>query len=93
LIDEQSLADALTSGTVAGAALDVFEEEPLPTESALRRFESCIFGAHNASNAAEAVARVNELAIEALIAEFEAPGRRRDLTGGSGRDRMKVADA
>jgi D-3-phosphoglycerate dehydrogenase len=93
LIDEQSLADALTSGTVAGAALDVFEEEPLPAESVLRRFENCIFGAHNASNTAEAVARVNELAIEALIAEFEAPGSRRDLTGGSGRDRMEVADA
>jgi lactate dehydrogenase-like 2-hydroxyacid dehydrogenase len=36
MIDEQALAGALRDGRVAGAALDVFEQEPLPDASPLR---------------------------------------------------------
>lgn len=68
LIDESSLIQALTEGKVAGAALDVFEYEPLPSDSPLRRFENCIFGAHNSSNTYEAILRTNELAIKNLFA-------------------------
>jgi D-3-phosphoglycerate dehydrogenase / 2-oxoglutarate reductase len=67
LIDEAALVAALESGRVAGAALDVFEVEPLPFDSPLRHFDQCIFGTHNASNTVEAVRRVNELAIENLL--------------------------
>jgi len=68
LIDESSLIQALAEGKVAGAALDVFEYEPLPSDSPLRRFENCIFGAHNSSNTYEAILRTNELAIKNLFA-------------------------
>lgn len=68
LVDENSLIQALTEGKVAGAALDVFEYEPLPDNSPLRQFENCIFGAHNSSNTYEAVLRTNELAIQNLFA-------------------------
>ena len=71
LIDEAALVQALTDGKVAGAALDVFEEEPLPSDSQLRRFGNCIFGTHNGSNTSEAVARVNELAIHNLLQGLE----------------------
>lgn len=71
LIDERALAAALESGSVAGAALDVFEEEPLPQASPLRRFESCILGSHNASNTRDAVLRVNRIAVDKLFAEME----------------------
>jgi D-3-phosphoglycerate dehydrogenase len=67
LIDERALAQALQEGKVAGAALDVFEEEPLPHDSPLREFDTCIFGPHNSSNTYEAVMRTNELAIRNLL--------------------------
>lgn len=67
LIDEAALVQALREGKVAGAALDVFENEPLPLESPLRQFDNCIFGTHNSSNTREAVMRVNELAIRNLL--------------------------
>ena len=67
LIDESALVESLQSGKVAGAALDVFEVEPLPMESPLRQFEQCIFGTHNGSHTQEAVLRVNELAIANLL--------------------------
>jgi len=71
LIDERALVEALEEGKVAGAALDVFEREPLPPDSRLRRFDNCIFGTHNSSNTYEAVMRVNELAIRNLLSGLE----------------------
>jgi phosphoglycerate dehydrogenase-like enzyme len=43
---ETALVDALSSGGIAGAALDVFEEEPLPAESPLWRMNNVIVCPH-----------------------------------------------
>jgi D-3-phosphoglycerate dehydrogenase / 2-oxoglutarate reductase len=67
LIDEPALVEALRSGHLAGAALDVYEEEPLPVASPLTSMDNVILGSHNASNTREAVARVNELAIDNVL--------------------------
>lgn len=67
LIDEAALVAALASGGVGAAALDVFEVEPLPADSALREFENVILGSHNSSNTAEAVRRTNLHAIQNLV--------------------------
>lgn len=67
VIDEPALIAALQSGHVYSAALDVFEIEPLPLDSPLRQHPRCVFGAHNASNTADAVQRTSEIAISKLF--------------------------
>ncbi len=67
IIDETALITALQSGKVHSAALDVFENEPLPMDSLLRSFERCIFGTHNGSNTLDAVRRASKQAITYLF--------------------------
>ena len=67
LIDEAALVAALETGQVGAAALDVFEVEPLPMASPLRKLEQVILGSHNASNTVEARHRTSERAIDNLI--------------------------
>jgi D-3-phosphoglycerate dehydrogenase len=77
IVDERGLAAALEDGHVHSAALDVFETEPLPAGSPLRGHERCVFGSHNASNTAQAVARVSRRAIDILTGLLaDAPRRR-----------------
>jgi len=75
LIDEAALIEALASGQVGAAALDVFEAEPLPMDSPLRAFDNVILGAHNSSNTLEAVRRTSAKAIENLLRGLAEVGR------------------
>lgn len=54
IIDEAALAEGLSSGKVGGAALDVFEEEPLGAENALRKFPNVTLTPHLAASTTEA---------------------------------------
>jgi D-3-phosphoglycerate dehydrogenase len=67
---ETDLIDALTSGRVAGAALDVFEIEPLPLDSELRELPNVVLGAHNGSNTREGVVRASNAAVDFLLEEL-----------------------
>jgi D-3-phosphoglycerate dehydrogenase len=54
LIDETALLEALSSGQVGGAALDVFEKEPLPPDSPLRGIPNLILTPHLGASTLEA---------------------------------------
>src|SRR5438874_3977356 len=54
LIDENALVQALQDGHVAGAALDVFETEPLPADSPLRSAPNLVLTPHLGASTAEA---------------------------------------
>jgi len=54
VVDEAALYDALTSGHLAGAALDVFEDEPLPPENPLRSLDNVVMTPHLGASTEEA---------------------------------------
>lgn len=68
LVDEAALLCALHDGRIAGAALDVTSEEPLPADHPLRRAPRLILTAHNAFNAAECVSRMCTMAADNVLA-------------------------
>lgn len=49
-IDEAALIKALEKGIVSGVALDVFEEEPLPLSSPLRKSDKALLASHNSNS-------------------------------------------
>lgn len=70
VVQGQAVVDALASGHLAGAALDVFETEPLPAADKLREFDNCILGTHNSSNTYEACHRTHAQSITNLFASL-----------------------
>lgn len=60
IVDEKALAAAVSSGHIAGAALDVFENEPLPEDSPLRCNDRIILTPHLGASTVEAMERVAE---------------------------------
>jgi D-3-phosphoglycerate dehydrogenase len=66
IINEDALYDALTSGKVAGAALDVFAEEP-PTDWKLLKLDNVIGSPHIGAGTKEAQDRVGAEVAEKLI--------------------------
>jgi D-3-phosphoglycerate dehydrogenase len=67
VVDEPSLVSALQSGRLAGAALDVFEIEPLSIESALTKMDNVLLASHNANSSPKAWERVHQNTINNLI--------------------------
>jgi len=72
IIDETALVDALREKWIGGAALDVFEVEPLPADSPLREFPNCLLATHNANNSRDGVKRVHESTITNLLNALQA---------------------
>ncbi|RAK02563.1 D-3-phosphoglycerate dehydrogenase [Larkinella arboricola] len=71
IVDEVALVEGLKSGKVHSAGLDVFEVEPLPMDSELRKFDRCIFGTHNGSNTIQGVRRASHQAIRSMFEFLE----------------------
>src|SRR3989440_265853 len=76
LVDEAALAEALCSGHVAAAALDVFETEPLPSDSPLRDVPNLVLTPHLGASTAEAQESVGiEIAQSMRAALLAGPSR------------------
>lgn len=70
VVDEPALIRALQTGRIAGAALDVFEVEPLPADSPLRRMDNVLLAPHNANSSPQAWEHVHHRTIQNLLDEL-----------------------
>jgi len=67
VVDEAALIAALQAGKLAGAALDVFELEPLPVDSPLTKMDNVMLASHNANSSPAAWERVHQNTINNLL--------------------------
>ena len=81
LIDERALAAALESGRLAGAALDVFQEEPLPAQSALRNAPNLVLTPHAAWYSEAALRRLQSLVAQDVERALRGETPRRAVPG------------
>jgi D-3-phosphoglycerate dehydrogenase len=70
VVDEAALIRALKEKRLAGAALDVFEVEPLPRDSPLRQMDNVLLAPHNANSSPESWERVHQSTINNLLEEL-----------------------
>ena len=67
LVDEKSLIEALQAKRLSGAALDVFEVEPLPLDSPLMKMDNVMLAPHNTNSSPAAWERVHWNTIKNLV--------------------------
>lgn len=75
IVDEDALVAAVRSGEIAGAALDVVREEPLPPESPLRGVDGIVVHSHLAGQTAEARRAAGLRGAEELVAALAGRAR------------------
>ncbi len=67
IVDEKALVASLQAGKLGGAAMDVFEEEPLPEDSPLKQMDNVMLAPHNANSSPAAWERVHWNTIKNLL--------------------------
>ena len=74
MVDEAALEAALASGRLAGAGLDVLQEEPIRLPHPLLKFDNVVFTCHYASLSEESYAnmrqQVSEQSVQVIQGEF-----------------------
>ncbi len=68
VVDQKALYKALKEGWIAGAGLDVFEQEPIPPDDPLLQLNNVVLAPHAASASYETRSRMAEIVAENLIA-------------------------
>jgi len=71
VVDEKALYEALKEGRIAGAGLDVFEQEPTPMDNPLLKLDNVVVAPHISSASYETRSRMAEMVAENLVAFFE----------------------
>ncbi|MBK8422242.1 phosphoglycerate dehydrogenase [Candidatus Villigracilis saccharophilus] len=67
IVDETALVTAISSGQIGGAALDVFEFEPLPLDSPLLKMDNVMLAPHNSNSSPTAWERIHWNTIKNLV--------------------------
>ncbi len=70
VVDTEALIRALKEGWIAGAALDVFEQEPLPKDHPLTKLPNVVLTPHIGSATIEARSKAAEIAVDSIIKLF-----------------------
>lgn len=71
VVDEKALCEALLEKRIAGAGLDVFEEEPINMDNPLLRLDNVVLTPHISSASFETRSKMAEMVAQNLIAYFE----------------------
>jgi len=71
IVDEQALADALNSGLIAGAGVDVFGEEPPAADNPLLGAKNILVSPHSAAQTKEAVVNMALMCVEGCFAVLD----------------------
>ncbi|MGQ9506272.1 MAG: glyoxylate reductase [Candidatus Bathycorpusculaceae bacterium] len=71
VVDEKALYKALKEGRIAGAALDVFEQEPTPVDNPLLKLDNVVVAPHISSASYETRSKMAEMVAENLVAFFK----------------------
>jgi D-3-phosphoglycerate dehydrogenase len=71
IVDTRALVAALQSGHLAGAGIDVFDQEPMPADHALLACEQVILTPHNADQTPEGMELLNAGVVDNIIAFLE----------------------
>jgi glyoxylate reductase len=71
VVDEKALYKALKEGWIAGAGLDVFEQEPTPVDNPLLKLDNVVVAPHISSASYKTRSKMAEMVAENLVAFFE----------------------
>jgi glyoxylate reductase len=74
VVDEKALYKALKEGWIAGAGLDVFEQEPTPSDNPLLKLDNIVVAPHISSASLETRSQMSQMVADNLVSFFE--GRR-----------------
>ncbi len=70
LVDEDALIDALRSGRLRAAGIDVYREEPLPASHPFLALDNVVLTPHVGYNTPEATIALHDIAVEGLVRYF-----------------------
>src|SRR5947199_2058922 len=79
IVDEKALHQALVGRKIAGAALDVFDQEPTPTDNPLLKLDNFLCAPHMAGVTSEAVERMAIVTVQNMLSVLDGKPNRENV--------------